>query len=258
MSIADSCLVGMEQKKFFFTLDEALSQISNWISLRNSKVVLSINLHAISLMRQDREFHAVYEKADKIRFDGMSAILLARLSGGKSIEKIGADVLMKGLYPMVKHEGWTLYLLGGPEGVWERATKNIRSRFPGLNIVGTNHGYFNAKEERKIIKKINELSPDILLVSLGMPRQEKWIHRNRYKLKVGVIISCGGYIEQTANYSIDYYPDWAYKYNLNWFYRVLKNPRALWKRYFFEGITFVFYLLPKYLLKGKNWNQHNI
>lgn len=255
--------LGIEMHKFAWTLDELLdAAIDNISSRRNYVVYTSTNLHAMSIMQNDKEFCKVLNEADKITFDGVAAIWLVFLSTGKKAEKIGADVLMKALSRIAQQKDWSFYLLGGPKGAAERAAERIREKFPEVNIVGTHHGYFDSEEEKNILKEINQLSPDILAVGLGMPHQEKWIYKNKERLKVGLITNCGGYIEQTANKGMDYYPDWAYRYNLNWFYRILKEPRRLWKRYLFEGIAFLPFLfngLFGYLLVrfiGFNGKKH--
>ena len=161
---------------------------------------------------------------------------------------------MKLLYKLAQQKDWSFYFLGGPRGIAEEAANKIKESFPSIKIVGYCHGYFDEKEEVEIIKKINKLLPDILVVGLGMPYQEKWIYNNRKNLKVGMITNCGAYIEQTANKGINYYPNWAYRYNLNWFYRILKDPKKLWKRYLFEGLDFIFWI-PKYLLKKDNLSR---
>lgn len=237
---AKTYFFNIDHTKFGYTLQDVFNEISNLILKRESfTIYVSANLHAISLLRKDIEFCKALGDADMITFDGIAAIWLARLSGVKKIEKIGADVLMKGLYGIAERRNWRFYFLGGSQGAADRAAEKIKEYFPTIKIIGTHHGYFDSKEEIEIIKEINELSPDILVVGLGMPYQEKWIHRNKKKLKVGMITNCGAYIEQTANKSVDYYPNWAYKYNLNWLYRILKEPRRLWKRYFFDGIAFL-------------------
>lgn len=236
-----SHLFGIRLEKFGFTLGEVLGEISNSILERKAHFVITINLHALSLMKKNKQLRRIYQDADRVVFDGISVISLARLSGVRTVERIGSDWLMKALYKEAQQKGWSFYLLGGPIGAPESAAKHIKEQFPDLRIVGAHHGYFNSNsdEESKIIQEINDLSPDILAVGLGMPKEQKWIHRNKEQLNVGVITNCGAYIEQTANEGVDYYPDWAYRFRLNWLYRVLKEPRRLWKRYLFEGIAFM-------------------
>lgn len=223
-----------------FSLEAVLSGIADHISLRKPYVVYtSANLHAIPIIKKDREFWRSLNDADMITFDGMAAIWLAHLSGKKKAKKIGADRLMRGLYSMAEDRGWSFYFLGNAKGVAEKAAKKIKERFPNLTIAGMHNGYFDAEEEREIIREINRLSPDILAVGLGMPYQEKWIYKNKKMLRAGLITNCGSYLEQTANSGIDYYPNWTYKYSLNWFYRFKNDPGRLWKRYLLDGIAFL-------------------
>lgn len=235
----ENFLFGLPRNKFSFELDSLISQLSMEISKRKTSVVISINLHAIKLLQENADFKEYYGSADHIIFDGISAIWLAKLKGAEIVEKISHDFLMRRLYEEGQKEGWSFYFLGGPEGSAKEASEMIKQRFPEIEIAGTHHGYFEDEEEEKIIKEINRLEPDILAVGLGMPFQERWIHNHKGELKVGMITNCGAYIEQTANEGIDYYPSWAYRYQLNWFYRILKEPRRLWKRYLSETLIFI-------------------
>jgi len=245
-----SHFLGIEINKFGFKLKNVLDEIETVITRKKSWTVITINLHAISLMQSDKNFYNVYRNVDKILFDGISAIWLGKISGFKNIERIGHDFLMKALYETSIQKDWSFYFLGAKRGKAEKCALKIKHNFKNIKIAGTHHGYFNKKEENRIIREINEISPDILAVGLGMPYQEKWIHNNKSRLKVGMITNCGAYIEQTANKGIDYYPDWAYRYNLNWFYRILKEPKKLWKRYLLESIQFLVWL-PKYIIKDR-------
>ena len=231
-------ILGIQLQKFGFSVRDFLSDIEIHIAERKPRFYASLNLHAISFLRKDKKFFLALKSAEKIRFDGVAAISLARLSGVRKIEKIGSDVLMSHIFPEAERKGWSLYLLGGPEGAAEKAVKNIKENYPGIQIMGTHHGFFSASDEAKVIEEINRLSPDILVVGLGMPYQEKWISQNKEKLKVGVITSCGAYIEQIGEKGLGYFPDWVNKYHLSWLLRILRNPRKFGKRYFTEGIIF--------------------
>jgi len=242
--------LGISIDKFSFSLCDLSDELSKKIPQKKSLVISTVNLHALSIMRKDRDFYKVYEDADKIIFDGISAIWLAHLSGIKKVERIGTDFLMKLLYELGQKNNWSFYFLGGPKGIAKKAADRIKENFPKIKIIGSYHGYFDEREEIEIKREINTLSPNILVVGLGMPYEGKWINKNRKNLKVGMITNCGAYFEQTANKGINYYPNWAYRYNLNWFYRILKYPKRFWKRYLFESLQFISWI-PRFLF-GKD------
>ena len=134
--------LGIPTDKFSFTLRDLLDELSKKIPQKKSLIVITINLHAISIMKKDREFHEVYKNSDQIILDGISAIWLAHLSGIKRIERIGHDFLMKYLYELAQQNDWSFYFLGGPIGIAEEASKKIKEHFPRIKIVGyylTNH-----------------------------------------------------------------------------------------------------------------------
>jgi N-acetylglucosaminyldiphosphoundecaprenol N-acetyl-beta-D-mannosaminyltransferase len=232
-------ILGIPLQKFGFSVQDFLSSINANIPERKPCFYASFNLHAISFLKKDEDFLQALNSAEKIRFDGVAAIWLGRLSGAKKIEKIGSDVLMSRIFPEAEKKDWKLYFLGGPEGAAEKAVKNIKEHHPGLQVIGTHHGFFSDSDEAQIIEEINLLSPDILVVGLGMPYQEKWIFQNKEKLKVGVITSCGAYIEQIGEKGLGYFPDWVNKCHLSWLLRIIRDPKKFGKRYFTEGILFI-------------------
>jgi len=237
-------VLGLALDKFGITLDDFTAGLPIRLKEKKPYTYASLNLHALSFFQKDPEFREALNEADKIRFDGIAAIWLARLSGSGKVEKIGSDVLMDSLYEHGSRRRWGFFLLGGPRGAAKSAADKINEVYPDLQILGTHHGYFNRSEEDRIIARINSLSPDILIVGMGMPKQEKWIRRNRNKLKVGLITSCGAYIEQISEKGLGYFPKWANRFHLSWLLRVIKNPNKIAGRYIADAAAF-FPLLAK-------------
>ena len=127
-----------------------------------------------------------------------------------------------------------LYLLGGKEGVAKEAGKNIIKTYPNIKILGTHHGYFKGahighkdhEEEMKILEEINKLKPDIIFVGLGFPKQETWIHENKYRIDSKVIIGNGGTMDILSG-NAKRAPEVFQKLGLEWFYRLIKEPSRI-------------------------------
>ena len=135
---------------------------------------------------------------------------------------------------MAKEER-SVFLFGSKPGVAEKAEENLKRRFPGLRFAGTNDGYF--KDDAPIVEKINAASPDLLLVCLGAPKQEKWMRDNAPKLDVGLMIGAGGSLDVFAGVA-ERAPEAWQKAGLEWLYRLMKEPKRIGRMA----------VLPKFLL----------
>jgi len=217
---------------------------------KNKRIVLySLNMNTLFMYFNYKRFRLIFNSADIIRFDGIAAIIWAKILGfSKKIEQIGADQLMKRLFGECENNRWSVYVLGGSKKTELSFTKNVKKEYPNVIILGHNNGYFSVEEEKLIIEEINNLSPDILLVGLSVPYEQEWVFKNKKKINTKVIITCGGYIEQTSSSGVNYYPyDWINRFHLNWLYRIYKEPKRLWRRYFIQGIWYMFWL-PKQII----------
>jgi N-acetylglucosaminyldiphosphoundecaprenol N-acetyl-beta-D-mannosaminyltransferase len=121
------------------------------------------------------------------------------------------------------HENWKIYFLGAAPGIADEAARQLGQRYPGINICGTHNGYFSEEQLPSIIEEIRALRPDILFVALGAPGQEYWIKKFRKALEVPVAIGVGGSFDVIAGIK-SRAPEWMIRANLEWMYRLLKEP----------------------------------
>lgn len=207
-------------------------------------LITALNVNTLYKIRHSSSFKKIFFKFNKITFDGYYAIVWARTVRVKQkIEQISADILMKLVFAVATKNKWQICVLGGTPGTEDRFKKQVKKEYPGINIVFHQHGYFPEDQENEIVKKMNRYSPDILLVGLSVPKEHEWVIRNKDRLNARVVITCGGYIEQTSYHGINYYPSkWIYNLHLNWIYRIYKEPARLWRRYFFQGLWFLLWL----------------
>jgi N-acetylglucosaminyldiphosphoundecaprenol N-acetyl-beta-D-mannosaminyltransferase len=142
------------------------------------------------------------------------------------------------LYSEAIRQRWGIYCLGGASGTASSAAGKLTSAYPGLKIVGTHHGYFSSEEEQQeVIDDINQTKAVIVLVGMGQPRQEEWIVASKGRIRATILVAVGGYFEHVLK-RVDCYPAWVYKWRLNWAYRLLREPKRLWKRYTLGILTF--------------------
>ena len=140
-----------------------------------------------------------------------------------SIRRIpGIDLMLK-ICEIAENKNYKVFLLGAKPEIISLAAANIKKKFPGLNIVGLYHGYFNEEDETKVIEKIQDAHPDILFVGLDIPRQEKWIYRNIKRLSAKVVMGVGGSFDVISG-KLRRAPKWIRICGLEWFFRFLQEP----------------------------------
>lgn len=210
---------------------EAIRRNQRWI-------IANHNLHSIYLYHHDPKMRAFFTKADYIHIDGMPLVFLGKLLGfplRREHRVTYADWTIP-LIAEAAQQGWRVFYLGSKPGVAERGARILRKRFPQLQIATAN-GYFDARsnspENLAIVEAINVYQPQVLMVGMGMPRQEHWILNNLDYLCVNAILPAGAAIDYIAG-AVPTPPRWAGQLGLEWLFRLCAEPRRLWRRYLVE------------------------
>lgn len=230
------------------TIKEAINKIDKLILSKRPSYVVTPNVDHVIKLETDHEFRNVYKDADLILTDGMPLVWISKLLSKPIKEKVSGSDLFPKVCELAAIKGYKVFLLGAAEGVALKAAENLKNKFNGLNIVGTyspSYGFENKKEEiQKIVNLINEAKPDILAVGLGAPKQEKFIYQFKKRLNVPVSLAIGASIDFEAG-NIKRAPLVIQNLGMEWFYRFLKEPRRLFKRYFIDDMKII-KLLIKY------------
>ncbi|EMU55904.1 WecB/TagA/CpsF family glycosyltransferase [Clostridium butyricum] len=221
------------------TMNEALDKIDKFIINRKPSYVVTPNVDHIVKLDNDEEFKAVYKDADLILTDGMPLIWISKFKGTPIKEKVSGSDLFPKICELSAQKGYRIFLLGAAEGVAAKAAERLQNKYVDLKIVGTySPKYGFERDEREIEKIINIIKlskPDILAVGLGAPKQEKFIYEFKDKLNVPVSLAIGASIDFEAG-NIERAPEWMQKCGLEWFYRLCKEPRRMYKRYLIDDI----------------------
>lgn len=224
------------------TMNEAVQKIEQLILNKKPSYVVTPNVDHIVKLETDKEFQKVYKEADLILIDGMPLIWISKLKKNPIKEKVSGSDLFPEVCKLSANKGYKVFLLGAAEGVAAMAAENLKKRYNGLNVVGTyspSYGFEKKKDEiRKIIKMINEVKPDILAVGLGAPKQEKFLYNYIKQLNVPVALAIGASIDFESG-NINRAPKWMQKIGLEWFYRLCKEPRRMFKRYIIDDIKII-------------------
>lgn len=224
------------------TMNEAVEKIDLLIQKKKPAYVVTPNVDHIVKLESDKEFREVYKDADLILTDGMPLIWISRLQKNDIKEKVSGSDLFPKVCELAAKKSYSVFLLGAAEGVAAKAAKNLSEKYSGLNIVGTyspSYGFEKKQEEiDRIIKLINDVKPDILAVGLGAPKQEKLIYKYKDRLNVPISLAIGASIDFEAG-NINRAPKWMQNSGLEWFYRFLKEPKRMFKRYFFDDMKLI-------------------
>ncbi len=225
---------------------EGLAALERHLISHKKTTVYFLNAHCYNIAQKDYEYRNIINKADFLLNDGIGIMLGARIFGVQLKENLNGTDFIPELLKLASKKNYTAYLLGAGTGVAGNAADRLRTALPGLQIVGSRSGYFSEKENEEIVHAINQLAPDILIVGRGVPIQEKWIAENKESLKATIILAVGAYID-FASGRIPRAPRMVRFLKMEWVYRLLLEPRRMWKRYLIGNFLFFYYVI-----KNKN------
>jgi len=190
--------------------------------------VVTANAEMIYRSTKDHDLAKVIEEADLVTADGIGVVLASRLLGQPVPERVAGYDLMLAALKMASEGGRRVFFFGARPEVLEGALVATASRFPGVEIAGHRNGYFSPEAEEEIAAEIASAKPDLLLVALGVPKQELWVSRFRGKLPPCAVIGVGGSFDVLSG-KIKRAPTWIQRLGLEWLYRILREP-SRWKR----------------------------
>ncbi len=206
------------------TMKEAVEAVKQFILQKKSRLVVTPNPEIIMMANKDEQLARIINNADLVVPDGAGVVWAARYQGDVMPERVAGYDLVQNLLIEAMSEKYKIYLFGGAPGIAEKAKKMAEERYPGVQIVGTCNGFFTKQDESEIVNDIKACQPDVLLVALGVPRQEKWLEEYKEELKVPVSIGVGGTFDVMAGV-VKRAPLWMQRSNLEWLFRLLSEPK---------------------------------
>lgn len=210
------------------TMTEAVEKAKGFLHDGKQHYICTPNPEIVMEAQTDKELMTILREADLVVPDGIGVVWASRYSEIRLTERVAGYDLTQNLFQAVAGTEETIYFFGGAPGVASTAARKMKNKYAGLNIVGGHNGYFDEAEEKKIIADIKRLSPSILLVGLGAPKQEKWIVHHLEEVGVKVAIGIGGSFDVMAG-NVKRAPKIFQKLGLEWFYRLISQPTR-WKR----------------------------
>jgi N-acetylglucosaminyldiphosphoundecaprenol N-acetyl-beta-D-mannosaminyltransferase len=209
-----------------------------------------VNVHAMNLAQEFAWFRIFLNSSEVVYCDGFGVKWGASLLGLRIPSRYTPPDWIRLLVAECAREHYSLYLLGAHPGVTEKVGVILKQQFPDLKIAGIQHGYFDKSpgsiENQAVLQAINATNPDVLLVGLGMPLQERWLMENWDCLEAKVVLPVGALFDYLAG-EFPRAPHWMTDHGLEWLGRLFMEPHRLWRRYLLGIPRFVWYVLKQRL-----------
>lgn len=207
-----------------YNLKESVVRVRELISSREeASLIVTPNSEMLALAAEDKELARILNSAELATADGAGVVIASKILGEPLEERVAGFDLISRLFKEFAEEEINFYFLGSKPGIVDIAVKNLKTKYPDLNISGYHHGYIDRESQKKIIAEINSKNIDLLLVGMGVPLQEKFLDNNLSSLKIGAAVTVGGSFDVLAG-EVKRAPLWMQKSSLEWFYRLLQEP----------------------------------
>jgi N-acetylglucosaminyldiphosphoundecaprenol N-acetyl-beta-D-mannosaminyltransferase len=225
-------------------MTEAVDELCDWIAAEDAgrcRYVVTPNVNHAVLLQRHEQFARVYADADFVLADGVPIVLLARIFRRGVPERVAGSDLVPELFDRARVDApIRVYLLGARPEVNERATRAVEARWPGIQVVGRDSPPFGFEqhevENARILDQIAAARPDVLIVGLGAPKQELWVHQHRDRIRAKIALCVGATIDFLAGEK-SRAPHWMRRSGLEWMHRIALEPKRLSGRYLRDGLA---------------------
>lgn len=227
----------------------ALETIDQWIQEHNRHYVCVTGVHGVIESQRNESLRFIHNKAGMVTPDGMPLVWVSHLRGQSHVTRVYGPDLMLAALEQFQSKGYRHFLYGGGEGVPEKLAENLIKKFPDLKIVGTYSPPFrpmSTEEEENLLQMIEQARPDIIWVGLSTPKQELWMASHIDKAATSVLIGVGAAFDFHAGLKKQA-PYWMQRNGLEWLFRLVSEPRRLWRRYLINNPLFIVLIVAQFL-----------
>jgi N-acetylglucosaminyldiphosphoundecaprenol N-acetyl-beta-D-mannosaminyltransferase len=219
------------------TMDELINICGEHISMRDSLLLGVINVAKLVNSRKNDELHRSLTEADIVLADGLPIKWLSRMMGSPLPERVAGIDIMYRLLKEANEKNYRVYFLGAKSKVLQTLIKNVQKDYPGIPVAGYRDGYFDKDEEQDVAKNIRDSRADILFVGISSPKKENFLKNWQKFIDVPICHGVGGSFDILAGVT-NRAPVWMQNYGLEWLYRLIQEPRRMWRRYLFTNLIF--------------------
>jgi N-acetylglucosaminyldiphosphoundecaprenol N-acetyl-beta-D-mannosaminyltransferase len=222
----------------------ALGVIEGWITRREPHYVCVSGMHGVMECQRDEQLRRIHNAAGLVTTDGMPLVWLCRLKGQRGVQRVYGPDLMLALCARSQTSGYRHFFYGASPGVLDALTARLQARYPGLQVAGAYAPPFrqlDSLEDLQIVELIKQARPDVVWVGLSTPKQERWMAEHVGRLGAPVLIGVGAAFDFHAGTKRQA-PRWMQRSGLEWLFRLLSEPRRLYRRYLLNIPLFAGYL----------------
>jgi N-acetylglucosaminyldiphosphoundecaprenol N-acetyl-beta-D-mannosaminyltransferase len=247
--------ISQKRRRFFganidlLTMDETLSAIESIIERRVPTQHVVINVAKLVTMQHDAELKRAVNQCAIVNVDGQGVVWGARRLGIDVPERVAGIDLFQRLVELASQKQYRPYFLGASDDVVNVVVKTLQNKYPDLEIAGCRNGYFSDADEPEIANEIRESNADMLFVGISSPKKEFFLERNLASMNVPFAMGVGGSFDIIAG-KTRRAPLWMQKAGFEWFYRLINEPKRMWKRYLSSNAAFLV-MLTKAKILGK-------
>lgn len=221
------------------TMRESIALITGEDCVGRTQIGFFVNAHSINQTFENPSLRSNINAADFVFADGIGMRLAAQQAGVVLKDNVNGTDMLLPLCQSAKELGQSVFLLGAAPGIAEQARQQLKLRFPGLNLVGAHHGFLDDVASRRVINEINDLRADIVLVGMGTPIQEDWIMKYQHLFTAKTVLAVGGLFDFYSG-RIPRAPQFMRNIGLEWFWRLLQEPRKKFHRYVIGNPLFLY------------------
>ncbi len=234
------------------SIDETIDKCLNWCRQRDrTRTIITINVSHLMMMRNDPELATASRAGNLIVADGLPVVWATRMLGKALVGRVAGVDLFERLLAKGNDEKLRIFLLGARQEVLDKLNSDFQRNYPNLVVAGSRNGYFKPSETPDIVKQIADSKADILFIGMPSPFKEVWGQANREELGASIIVGVGGSFDVIAGF-VKRAPGWMQKSGLEWLWRLMMEPRKLWKRYLICNAGFIYRLTIEIVKKRFN------
>lgn len=239
------CIQVLGVRVHMVQMGEALAQLEYWINGPDRcRYVVVTQMHGVMEAQREPEFRKILNSADLFIPDGVSLSWVGRCRGFGSQKRVCGSDLMWEFFKLAEEKGYRNFFYGDTEETLRLLIRNLSEDFPRLNIAGVHSPPFRSltpEEDSQETKMINESGADIVWVGLGLPKQERWMFEHRDKLNAPVLVGVGAAFKFSSG-QVKRAPAWVGDHGFEWLWRLMREPRRVWRRVMIDGPRYVFYV----------------
>jgi N-acetylglucosaminyldiphosphoundecaprenol N-acetyl-beta-D-mannosaminyltransferase len=217
------------------------------LDLSKKTLINTINQYSFCIAQEDLVFKKALQDSDVLLPDGMAIVAAARLLNNSKLTKIAGAELHEFLLEKLNQTGGSCFYLGASQNTLETIRNKVKTAFPNVSVYSYSPPFkavFSASDNQKMVAAVNAVSPEVLFIGLTAPKQEKWAFEHKVLLQSKTICSIGAVFDFYAG-TVKRPDNFWIQLRLEWFIRLIKEPKRMWKRYLYYGPIFIGYILKE-------------